>query len=78
MKGSGDIAALLLNHSRINVKKATVDGCTPLLYASQEGHGKIVAQLLAHGDIDINRGFPKDKGGSKPLLLSAQDGHSIL
>lgn len=76
-KGSGDIAALLLNHPRIDVNKATVDGFTPLMYASQ-GHGKIVAQLLAHGDININRGACKDKGGSKPLLLAAQDGHADI
>ena len=38
---------LLINHQ--------IDGVTPLLIAAQEGHDTIVAALLSHPGVDVNK-----------------------
>ncbi|XP_071178978.1 ankyrin-3-like [Mytilus edulis] len=47
------------------------DGCSPLLYASQEGHVDVVKELLQHS-ADVNK---CDNNGVSPLYIASHYGH---
>ncbi len=73
--GLGDIAAvtaLLRTGAPVNYKGD--EKFTPLLFASQNGHGGVVEILLDSGaDIDMRR-----SGGGTPLHVATSNGHPAV
>ena len=57
--------------NKANASIATVDDITPLHFAVQSGHLKIVGALLGHG-VKI---CAKDKNNATPLHYAAENGH---
>jgi hypothetical protein len=47
-------------------------GVTALMFASQQGHVEVVRLLLAHPDVEVNKG-PAD--GATALIVASQRGH---
>ncbi|MDA9573456.1 ankyrin repeat domain-containing protein [Rickettsiales bacterium] len=59
----------------MNVNQARNDGTTPLFIAAQEGHLKVVQQLLAKEGIEVNAAT---NAGYITLLVAARKGHSNI
>jgi len=73
-KGDESIVMALLLHPNIEVNSKTNTGKTPLLLASENGHGKVVNELLKSGaDVNI-----VDNWESSALIWSAANSHSDI
>jgi len=54
-----------------DVNQVTLNGATPLLISSENGHLQVVQYWIEHG-ADVNRG---NNHGTTPLFMSSQNGH---
>ncbi|XP_052075114.1 uncharacterized protein LOC127712610 [Mytilus californianus] len=68
--GNVDLVGWLISKHR-DINHRTVDGCSPLFWASQEGHVNVVKKLLQYSP-NINQ---CDNDGASPLYVSSRNGH---
>ncbi|CAC5399437.1 unnamed protein product [Mytilus coruscus] len=71
-KGDIDLVRWCLDHCIININHCRHDGVSPLFFACQEGHTKVV-QMLITSKADINK---CDETGSSPLFIACNNGHT--
>jgi len=66
------ILNVLLTKTNVSVNQQSIDGNTPIMYASKYGKLKIVQYLLLQTNIDITL---KNKKGDTALSLALKNGH---
>ena len=72
--GNHRVCKLLLStkNNGVDINVTTDSGATPLYFAAQEGHFKVVRLLLSQNEIDVNAATDS---GATPLFISSQEGH---
>ena len=59
-----------------DLNSINIDGKTPLYLAAQEGHEESVKLLLAHAEIDVNKGIETGTiAGAPPIWIASRYGH---
>ena len=62
----------IILHAHLLLINLQIDGVTPLLIAAQEGHDTIVAALLSHPGVDVNKAMVCTSCISLELLFESQ------
>ena len=66
---------MLLKYKNIQINQQDEDRSTALMWASKEGHKKIVQMLLQDENIEINQ---QDIDGNTALMLASAYGHKEI